>query len=143
MRRAAHPPPNGPVPIRSRTAALGRASALLALAALAVGCEDPCFIFPTRVDLVVEPPFVEAPGEVVATADTVLGITNCGPNPTEVVAYHWRLDGEDLEGEDGEPLGESIVLAFDEPGLHVVEVRIEDDLGKELPYVGHSAVFVY
>jgi hypothetical protein len=113
-------------------------------AALASGCGDQCYLFPTSVELVLDRPYVEAPGVIEATAETMIGSATCGASPTEVVAYHWRLDGEPLEAEDDdEPLGDSIVVAFDAPGVYVLEVRIEDDLGKELPYVGRSSILVY
>src|SRR5688500_4378233 len=84
---------------RSRSASAALGASFLAVA----GCGEQCFIFPTSVELAADPQFVEAPGEVLATATTVLGTAACGPEPTEVTAYHWRLDGEPLEGEDGGP----------------------------------------
>ncbi len=86
---------------------------------------------------------IEAPGEVRAVAVTELGEASCGPSPTEVVAYHWRLDDEPLSGRRGEPLGATIDVELDEPGEHVLEVRVEDDLGKELPDVGRASILVY
>jgi hypothetical protein len=119
----------------------------VALAALPLastfGCADQCVVVPTWVDIVADRYYLKAPGDVAFTAVTQLGVDTCGPSPTEVTAYHWRLDGEPLEADEGGPLGEAVSVHFDAPGAHVVQVRIEDDLGAELPVVGRASVLVY
>lgn len=123
-------------PHRSR-----RASAALALALLAAlpACGEQCYIVPTTVEIAADSYFVEAPGDVFFMAETELGFATCGPNPSEVTAYHWTLDGEALDAVGRGPFS----LRFDAPGTYVVEVRIEDDLGAELPSVGHASILVY
>jgi hypothetical protein len=120
-----------------------RTALVLALALLAPACGDPCYIVPTSVAIAADRYFLEAPGDVALTAVTELGVDSCGPSPTEVVAYHWQLDGEPLDADDGEPLGAEITIHLDTPGTHVVEVRIEDDVGAEIPYVGRASILVY
>jgi hypothetical protein len=127
-----------------RLGPFSRAALAASLVVAASACGDQCYIVPTWVDLVADTYYVRVPGDVAFTAETELGIDTCGPSPTEVVAYHWRLDGQALEPEDGgEPLGADISIHFDAPGTHVVQVRIEDDLGAELPVVGRASIFAY
>lgn len=118
-------------------------SSVLALAALVEACGEECVVVPTQVALDIDPVFVEAPGEVSAVALVELGGASCGPDPTRVVAYEWRLDGEPLEAASGGPLGSRVVVELEDPGVHVLEVRVEDDLGTELPYVGRSSLLAY
>jgi hypothetical protein len=120
----------------SRRASVALASALLAALP---ACGEQCYIVPTTVQIVVDSYFVEAPGDVVFTAETALGLATCGPSPSEVTGYHWTLDGEALGDVGAGPFA----LHFDAPGTYVVEVRIEDDIGAELPSVGYASILVY
>ena len=116
-----------------------RAALVVALFPALSACGEQCYIVPTSVEIVVDSYFVEAPGDVVFTAETALGLATCGPSPLEVTAYHWSLDGEPLDDVGGGPFS----LRFEAPGTYVVEVRIEDDIGAELPTVGHASILVY
>ncbi|MBC7172528.1 MAG: PKD domain-containing protein [Polyangiaceae bacterium] len=111
---------------------------LLAVLSFSEGCAEECIIVPTSVELSVDHSARKAPAAVVVTAKTTLGSSSCGPEPTEILAYRWRLDGVPLEAE-----GAQIVLELTTPGSYVVEVRVEDDLGAELPSVGRATVRVY